>query len=505
VGGSGGQRPSEPAAGVQRDRWPDQHLTDLEREMCHRAAAGDLGNASPELGETPQNSRVIRAEVLRHLLVDKQWPVHERGVRLCNLVVKGKLNLYGSALRCPLQLVECCFDGKEPVILDYATASLITLTRCQLPGLEATMLVVHGNLDLSHSVFTGPVILRDANVGGRIHFSGAQLKEADKNGYALRASRIKVGGGIDASDGFMADHAIRMTGAVISGQLSFGGAQLRGQDYDGNTLRAGRVKVDGPVVLDEGFLACGTVRLRRADIAGDLSCTGARLVGQQSGGDALTADGITVGGDVFLDGGFVAAQRLSFRSARVAGSLHLEPKHLAAGEDEGEGQVALDTTGAHIAGTLCWAPENLVRGIVKLQSTVVGQLEDDWTKDNESANGYWPTGGRLSLDGLVYDSICGDHQPDVQQRLRWVQSQYGQREKEFATQPYEQLAGVYQRAGQDTDSRKVAIARRRDLRRYGQLKWYRKFANFLLDKTIKYGYQTWRALLWLGVIFAVVL
>jgi hypothetical protein len=57
------------------------------------------------------------------------------------------------------------------------------------------------------------------------------------------------------------------------------------------------------------------------------------------------------------------------------------------------------------------------------------------------------------------------------------------------------------RPAQDTEARKVAIARRADLRKYGDLKLHRWIGNWLLDKTIKYGYQTWRAGLALAVVF----
>jgi len=60
-------------------------------------------------------------------------------------------------------------------------------------------------------------------------------------------------------------------------------------------------------------------------------------------------------------------------------------------------------------------------------------------------------------------------------------------------------------AGQDTAARQVAIARRSDLRKYGNLNPYRKVGNWLLDKTIKYGYQTWRAGVGLAVVFGVLL
>ena len=73
----------------------------------------------------------------------------------------------------------------------------------------------------------------------------------------------------------------------------------------------------------------------------------------------------------------------------------------------------------------------------------------------------------------------------------------------FAAQPYEQLVAVYRQAGQDDQAREVAIARRRDLRKYGNLNWYRRLGNLFLDTTIRYGYQTWRAGVALAAIFLI--
>jgi hypothetical protein len=134
-----------------------------------------------------------------------------------------------------------------------------------------------------------------------------------------------------------------------------------------------------------------------------------------------------------------------------------------------------------------------VTGRVSLDGAAVGELDDDWT----SADGFWPTGGRLSVKGFTYDRVGGAHPATVEQRLTWLRNQHpvdGEgKPSVFATQPYEQLAAVCRRAGQDAAARKVAIARRADLRKYGNLNPYRRFGNWLLDKTIKYGYQTWRA------------
>jgi hypothetical protein len=176
--------------------------------------------------------------------------------------------------------------------------------------------------------------------------------------------------------------------------------------------------------------------------------------------------------------------------------------------------------GATISGKLLWAPAEQAVREVSLADATVGRLEDDWTH----ANGWWPGGGLLNLEGFAYGSLSGDHPASGRDRLAWIRSQWsgyspqsfwaellsylrhpGKPEStgRFTTQPYEQLASVYQRAGQDAEARDVALARRRDLRRYGNLTGYRKASNLLLDKTIQYGYQTWRAVLALAAVYIV--
>jgi hypothetical protein len=129
---------------------------------------------------------------------------------------------------------------------------------------------------------------------------------------------------------------------------------------------------------------------------------------------------------------------------------------------------------------------------------------DYWTSDGRRENGCWPSGGQLSLEGFIYGTFSGYEQASVRQRLAWIRSQYWLSEtgwQGFSTQPYEQLAAVYREGGQEAQARKVAIARRTDLRKYGDLNSYQKLGNWILDKTIKFGYQAWRAGAALVVLF----
>ena len=572
--------------------------------MIARAAAGervDLG-AGP-FGQAEMQAwgdeRTIRAAVLRYLLITAAYPVHEKGVWLRGGRISGRLDLEAATLRCPLRLESCCLDSKEPVGLDYATASRITLTGCRLAGLTGEMLRAD-SLDLSGSTLTGPLELVAADITGLVDCRDARLNGRNKDSRALAAERMKAGvvlldgliasgtirlagvvitgqlscvnakvpwhdriGNALSADGLKADRvsldglsaagAVRLHGAHIAGQLSCRDAQLNGTDNDRNALAAERIKADavfldgkftaagavrlhgayiagglscqgahlngtdndrnalaaeqikaGVVFLD-GLTASGAIRLYGADVAGGLSCRDAQLNGADHDGNALVAERMKVGGDMLLNGNFAAAGTISLRSVRVGGAVTLaptEPTALA-----GEGKVALNAAGSQIAGRLTWRPEAPVVGQVNLEGATAGELDDDWSGERAQANGYWPAGGELRLDGFTYGRFGGDHGATVEHRKDWIRSQYERPATSatatFAAQPYEQLAAVYRKAGQDTQARDVAIARRADLRRYGKLNPYRRFGNWFLDWTIKFGYQTWRAGVGLAVVFLI--
>jgi hypothetical protein len=209
--------------------------------------------------------------------------------------------------------------------------------------------------------------------------------------------------------------------------------------------------------------------------------------------------------------GFTAVGALSLKSARVGGSLQLKPMKLADGEGARDNhEVALDLRGAQIAHDLVWEPEQPVRGKVLLEDATVGQLRDNL---RFKLNGHWPSAhqGQLQLDGFTYNRICEEHgRPPVKctERLEWIGSRKRRTTSTrpaFVAQPYEQLAAVYRRSGQDLESRQVTIARHRDLRRHGDLTRNSKAGSWLLDKTIRYGYQTWRVAAALVVLYLVVL
>lgn len=274
---------------------------------------------------------------------------------------------------------------------------------------EQNALVAEG-MAVAESVFlgggftaAGAIRLLRTEIAGQLICRDAQLTRADPAGIALYADGMKVGRDVFIDRRFTADGAVRLVGANISGQFACRSAQLRSADSDGNSLYADGMRVGGGLFLDDGFTAAGAVRLPGVDITGQLACHGARLTGADSYGNALAADGIRVSDTVFLDRGFTANGTLSLVSALVGGSVYLKPTELV-----GEDKVALVAARAQIAGTLVWEPEQQISGTVSLEGATVGHLEDDWSGARH--NGYWPTDGRLRLDGFTYGRF-GGHVP----------------------------------------------------------------------------------------------
>jgi hypothetical protein len=431
--------------------------------------------------------------VLRSLLVKHDWPVHEKGVQLHGIRISGDLDLTSAVIAHPLILKDCFLDSENFILLKYATIQRLDLIQCVLPGIHGDMLEVRKDLHLTGSYFSKPeaLCLGRATISGDFSLCGAKLWGAKDNCNSIDADGISVGGSASLGDGFESSGAVRMVGANIGGQLNFQGANLMGFDADGDSLCADELAVGGSLLIDKEFVSAGCVRLKSAKVGGLLSCSGAHLRGRNKKHESLHIGEISVEDDVLLGKGFTASGTVVLRGARVAGSIKMLPQALA--ED-----VALLASGMRTGQHFTWLPAESVKGAVDLQNASVRGLFDSW---NERERGHWPPPGKLQLSGFTYGRLTGTYQGTAEERRDWIAK--SPRKGDFSSQPYEHLVNVYRQAGNDSDARTLAIARRRDLRTYGQLNRWRRFSNWLLDKTIKYGYQTWRALLGLVVLYVI--
>jgi hypothetical protein len=407
---------------------------------------------------------------------------------------------------------------------------------------------------------TAGILLEGASIGGSLNCRGARLG-VDRHQNSLVAGQLTAVGDVNLVN-VIAAGAVIMPGARIGGLLTCRGARFAA-NTSGNALNCNGSKIVRAILLNktpEGspFIADGMVQLVSAETTGSLHCEGGRLTGPALRGSGLLADGMRIGGSAYLNDQFATAGSVSLRQASIGGSLNCGSATLGADAEQNAlladqvnvvggvllhqgfstaGTISLQ--GAAIGGELRWEPAASVPGEVNLEGAHAQYLVDEWAAERHL--GFWPA-GKLRLAGFTYGGFAGYGQASVEQRLDWIRSQYdtqlhnahlassrgekpgftdgaprgqappaasvpsrqGSTPPPFATQPYRQLSEVYRQAGQEDEARAVEIAMRRDMRKYGDLTLQRKALNWILDVTIRYGFNTGRALVGILALYVIV-
>ena len=239
---------------------------------------------------------------------------------------------------------------------------------------------------------------------------------------------------------------MRLTGAHIPDDLGCGGACLR--NGSGPALSGDRLQVGQAMFLCSGFTATGAgdfgaVRLAGAHIGGQLDCTKANLCNHS--GPALLANGLQVGQAMLLHNEFTAT-------------------------GGGDG-VAVDLTAVRLGGALLVDPERLKHVTCPHR--------------------------RLAADGLTYAGV-----PKKVSATVWLDL-LRDGTPDYTAQPYQQLAAGYRALGDDRQARKILMMQRDDQLARTDPPWPERSWGRITKITLGYGYQPWKALLFLATVVAI--
>ena len=435
-------------------------ITDRIAEHLRR---GELLDLASELAlGSPVDETVMRAwdgthsiaaddirELLRGRRVTDPDP---RGLRLRGARIHGRLDLDNLTTTVTLTLLDCLLD--EGITAQAAHLPGLSLRRCLLthpskPALDADELRTDAGVSFEGSTIRartadGAIRMNGARISGQLDCSGATITNAA--GPALHAEHLRVEGNILLRGDFTAAGGVWLTWAQVGGWLDCSGATMT--NAAGTALQAAALQVTGSV-LCMGFTADGAgkrgaVRLTGSRIGIQLECSGATFV--NSCGPALHGERLQVGGDIFLRAGFTADGNSELGTVRL--------------------------TGARIGGQL------------DCSGAVVESRSD--------------TQHRWNLDGLTYSRLPLD--PLGTGPAGWLDL-FRTATPAYAAQPYQQLVSVYQAAGHDRDVRQILIAQRRAQLDRGILTGRDRLWTRITGITLGYGYQPWRALLFLlGVV-----
>lgn len=514
--------------------------TAVEQRLITAVAAGEFLDLADE------EDRGIRASVIRDLvrgrLVDDPDP---RGVRLRRGVIEGRIDLQKVVSDIWLELTDCDLLGG--VSLRDARIAGFVATGCRIERSVDAQRVHTRVFDVRRSTVTGGTVsLRDAQIGELV-CDGARVE--NPAGFAADASNARIESRASFGDGFTATGAIGLIGARIGGELRFSGARLTNDS--GPALVADRLQVGQSIWFDEGFTATadsgeGAVRLVAANIGGNVYCNGARM--ENRSGPALLGDAVQIDGDLSFRRGFTveAASEdgaVRLRDARIGGELSCTGARLT-----NTGGTALYATGLHVGGIAylsgMTASSTGARGTLHLRNAVIGSDLSCHSTTLRNSTGpalvadRLTVGGRAYLYGLVASGgggqavldLSGTHiEGEISLDVRTVQrtglnvgklvaldgltyrglpremplqdwlAMLRDRTPGYAAQPYQQLAAAYRAAGHDHDARAILIAQRRDQLRRAEPSRSARLWGRLTGLVLGYGYQSWRALVLLLV------
>jgi len=364
------------------------------------------------------------------------------------------------------------FDMSESTLEVRGTKpSVMTL------GLERSN--IEGGLYLEDSRSFGEIRLTGARIGVQLSFGGARLEYRREDGpdaCTVNADGMEVGGSVACAN----LHSIgefRMVGAVVNGQVSFDGARCEGRGPDDDALSLDKVEVKADL-LCRSLRVSGEFRLLHAVIGGRLELVDATLEATK-GPNAVFAESVSIArgmqanrlrcyGNVEMSGA-----RVGFQLAFVG--IVIDPR---------ESGRALDLGTADVD-ELLLAPIS-VMGNVDLRNATVRTY---WDAAEGRFVGRRPQ--HLLLNGFHYDL----REPlDASQRLTWICDSPS---SPYLPDVYSELADAFRRLGRAAEARKVLIAGERHARRQFRRFEPRGLWQDLLGGTIGYGYRNWLAGIWL--------
>ena len=175
---------------------------------------------------------------------------------------------------------------------------------------------VIGRLNLGGRTMRCPLELYGCYLGGRLDLAKAEASDISLRGshlaQRLSARRLRLTNGLNLTGGFRCHGRVDLRYGHVGGQLDCEGATL--SNPGGRALTADGLTVDGGLFLSSAEVT-GEVSLLGARVGGQLDCEGATL--SNPGGRALTADGLAVDGGLFLSSAEVTGEVWLLR-ARVA-------------------------------------------------------------------------------------------------------------------------------------------------------------------------------------------
>lgn len=324
---------------------------------------------------------------------------------------------------------------------------------------------------------------------------------------SIFGDRLRSEGGLLLRDGFVTSGEVRLPGARIGGNLDFVGSSLAIHPGDPNggrvALFADGIHVAGGVFFRGGMKAKGEVRLLGAVIGADLDCCGCALESPRciDGGHrvSLNADGIRVKGTLFLSQSYSPQLRTIMRGSVLMNGARVEGVLQMQGL---ECDCGVNLRQIKVERSFWIDDQTTTGGSLDLRDANVARVHD--------SKGAWTSNLRLKLDGFRYSSITHESDMSVDDRIEWIRRGMTSAKGGvvYSPQPYQQLASVLAGMGREQDAARVRVAQYCARHKHekprgvhpirGWVLWLWRWVVYLV---LEYGYNRVRPLFLMAILW----
>lgn len=457
-------------------------MSDIEQRLIEAARRGDVLKCAE-----PDN--VVRAELIRELLLGRHGELDPRGVMLAGARIEGTLDLDSVNAVVGLDLDHCVIDA--PIQARQAVLPLLKLYGGRCAGLRADGVQIDQHLFLRDGIRInsddegGAVRLLGANISGYLDLSDAEI--TNTAGPALYADYLRVGGYL------MMRNGTRITGHGENGAVNLLGARITSsvEFKDVEMTNAA-----GPAVTANRMHVGGTLLYHRVQITGHGEHGAINLLGAHVAGNLLLSD-------VQITN--AAGPAVQARQVRVDHSLHLRKRITLSGDGD---SGAVDLAGAQVTSFIG------VDGIeleIRLGSGPLLDLSEMTVGTTVALPAAFvcPDRGRgakcghkraVRLNEFSYKSLGPDW--DWERWLHVIRCHT----PAYHASAYQRLAATERAAGHDGTVRRILMTQQTDLRRRSPKSlggWLTRRFHWMWGVLAGYGYRARRTAAALLLVLAV--
>ena len=410
---------------------------------------------------------IIPAEALRESLLTQQERPDPRGLKIRRAMILGDLDLEYSSVPCPLHLLDCEVYGN--LKLGQSVVPEVSLEGSRVWDVGFDLCRIQGSLIADRLNCAGEFRAFGATVGGQVHLDHATFSKSAGDSICLGG--ISVNSDIHAFR-LQSAGAVDLAGSRVEGQLVLEKARI--QSRDSCALRLDHSRIDGGIFARD-LRVEGEVNAVRMESKGKLDLGNSRI--QNPGKHALRLDGADIRGGIAASEAVFEGQ-FCFPSADIGVEIDFT-------------KATLDATGSRaLSGQLSRIKHLCLRvahssGEINLTGAAIDNLE---------VGSKPPT--PIVATGWSLRDLTGPPRSDWKASRDWLDSQ-----KIFTSQPWHEIAGIYERNGQASDARRMRHAAAWRLTR--KASWPNRWIRTAYGLLVGHGYYPLFAVIWLAAVLAV--